>query len=206
MVTKDIPEVLLQDKVLKRVIEQIEPKYFLNHYNSPSTDVYFALLESIVSQQISVKVADVIFGRFLNLFPNQYPKADLLLHLTEPELRSAGLSFQKIKYLKNVAQFSIESDISFEALSKLDDDSIVELLVKIKGVGKWTVEMILIFTLNRPDVFPIDDLAIRQHIIKLYGLEGNEKELRKQILSLAQTWKPHRTLASRYIWKAKDLL
>lgn len=168
-------------------------------------DVYLALMESIVSQQISVKAADSIFERFLLLFEDNYPEANLLLQKTEEELRSAGLSFQKINYLRNVADFSLKNDIRYEALEPLTDEEIVQLLIQIKGVGRWTVEMLLIFVLDRPNVFPIDDLVVRQKIIKAYELDAQlpKKELYRQINAIAENWHPHRSLASKYLWRWK---
>lgn len=195
---------IAQDPVMARIIaETPSPKIF----NDYADDLYLALLESIVSQQISVKAADAIFGRFRALFPDKYPEANALLLKTTEELRSAGLSFQKIKYLQSVATFSLEK--SGEALSRayidaMTDEEIVQYLLPIKGVGRWTVEMLLMFVLNRPDIFPIDDLVIRQRMMRAYpeqtnGLTG--KPLYKVLLDLAEPWRPHRTTASRYLWR-----
>jgi DNA-3-methyladenine glycosylase II len=164
-------------------------------------DVYLALLESIVSQQISIKAADTIFARLRDLFPNQYPAPELLLAKTEEELRSAGLSFQKIGYLRNVATFALEKGIKYEYLNTLTDDEIVAYLTPIKGVGRWTVEMLLMFVMGRPDVFPVDDLVIRQKMIKAYAVTEEGKALYKKLHEIAENWRPHRTLACRYLWR-----
>jgi DNA-3-methyladenine glycosylase II len=166
-------------------------------------DVYLALLESIVSQQISVKAADAIFGKFRALFVEQYPAAELVIAKTEEELRSAGLSFQKIGYLRNVAAFHLERGIYFEQLQKLTDEEIVQYLIGIKGVGRWTVEMLLMFVLDRPDVFPIDDLVIRQKMIRAYAITDTLKgrELYKYLYEIAEKWRPYRTTACRYLWR-----
>ena len=173
-------------------------------------DVYLSLLESIVSQQISVKAADTIFNRFLLLFPettteavSNYPYPALLLVKTQEELRGAGLSFQKINYLRSVATFCLENNMAYDHLNTLTDKEIMDYLLPIKGVGRWTVEMILIFVLNRPDVFPIDDLVVRQNIVKAYALTETGKELRKRLVEIAEHWRPNRTLASRYFWAWK---
>jgi DNA-3-methyladenine glycosylase II len=197
---------LSQDPVMARIIaETPAPKIFTEY----ADDLYLALLESIVSQQISVKAADAIFGRFRALFPDNYPAADALLLKTTDELRSAGLSFQKIKYLQSVAEFSLEKSDATPPLSRahvdgMSDEEIVQYLLPIKGVGRWTVEMLLIFVLDRPDVFPIDDLVIRQRMIRAYpeqtdGLTG--KALYKVLLAIAEPWRPFRTTASRYLWR-----
>ena len=194
---------IAQDPVMARLIAETPSPKIFNEY---ADDVYLALLESIVSQQISVKAADAIFARFRALFPDNYPHADALLFKTNDELRSAGLSFQKIKYLQSVAEFSLANPIDHAHLNAMTDEEIVQYLLPIKGVGRWTVEMMLMFVLNRPDVFPIDDLVIRQRMIRAYseqteGLTG--KPLYKVLQEIANAWRPYRTEASRYLWRWK---
>ena len=197
------------------IAETPAPKIFNDYADDRATDrVYLALLESIVSQQISVKAADAIFARFRALFPDNYPAADALLLKTTDELRSAGLSFQKIKYLQSVAEFSqLQSDgtpaLARAHLDSMTDEEIVQYLLPIKGVGRWTVEMLLMFVLDRPDVFPIDDLVIRQRMVLAYpeqtnGLTG--KALYKVLHEIASPWRPYRTTASRYLWRWKPVL
>lgn len=194
---------IAQDPIMARLIaETPSPKIF----NDYADDVYLALLESIVSQQISVKAANAIFIRFRRLFPDNYPHADALLLKTTDELRSAGLSFQKIKYLQSVAEFSLANPIDRTHLDPMSDEEIVQYLISIKGIGRWTVEMMLMFVLNRPDVFPIDDLVIRQRMLRAYsekteGLMG--KPLYKVLHEIANAWRPYRTEASRYLWRWK---
>lgn len=192
---------LAQDPVMARIIAETPAPKIFNDY---ADDVYLALLESIVSQQISVKAADAIFGRFRALFPDNYPQAKALLLKTTDELRAAGLSFQKIKYLQSVAEFSLENPIDRMHLDALTDEEVVQYLLPIKGVGRWTVEMLLMFVLDRPDIFPIDDLVIRQRMLKAYpsqteGLTG--KAQYKALLHIAESWRPYRTTASRYLWR-----
>src|SRR3954463_1400205 len=139
---------LSKDPYLKPLVEQIELPSFIK-----DRDVYLDLLESIVSQQLSVRVADVIFLRFRNLFPDQYPHPEMLLALELDALRSVGLSFQKASYLRNVAQFALSHGLTLEKLQAMSDEEVVAYLTQIKGVGKWTAEMILMFSLHRPDVF-----------------------------------------------------
>ncbi len=190
---------LQQDALLRTVIEQTElPLY------TPSRKIYYDLLDSIVSQQLSVKVANVIFNRFCGLFSDNYPHPDQLLLLDATQLRSVGLSGQKAGYLKNVAAFSLENDLENHDWDSMTDMEIINFLSQIKGVGKWTVEMLLMFTLGRPDVFPIDDLGIQQAMVRLHGLSETGKELKKRMLELASPWAPYRTLASRYLWRWKD--
>lgn len=196
---------IAKDPTMARMIaETAAPKIF----NDYADDVYLALLESIVSQQISVKAADAIFARFRQLFPDKYPDAEALLLKTTDELRSAGLSFQKIKYLQSVAEFSLTNPMDRAHLDAMTDEEIVQYLLPIKGVGRWTVEMLLMFVLNRPDVFPVDDLVIRQRMMLAYpeqttGLTG--KALYKVLHQIADAWRPHRTTACRYLWRWKPV-
>ena len=210
---------LAKDPIMARLIAETPAPKIVNDYaddRSTGTPdrVYLALLESIVSQQISVKAADAIFARFRALFPDNYPQADALLLKTTEELRSAGLSFQKIKYLQSVAEFSLTKSDEVQSRAALDrahldpmtDEEIVQYLLPIKGVGRWTVEMLLMFVLDRPDVFPIDDLVIRQRMIRAYpeqtnGLTG--KALYRVLQDIAEPWRPYRTTACRYLWRWK---
>lgn len=186
------------------IAETPNPKIFTDYED----DVYLALLESIVSQQISVKAADAIFARLCGLFPNNYPKADALLALSFDDLRGAGLSGQKVKYVQSVADFSLTNQLDRAFFDPMTDEEIVQYLIPIKGIGRWTVEMLLMFVLDRPDVFPIDDLVIRQRMILAYpeqtsGLTG--KALYNVLQEIADVWRPFRTTASRYLWRWKPV-
>ena len=172
---------------------------------SGNGQVYFSLLESIVSQQLSVKASDTIFKRFLALFPEGNPHADLLLKLETEQLRAVGLSYQKAGYLKNVAQFSLENDLEGHDWSAMGDEEIIRFLTKIKGVGQWTVEMLLMFTLGRPDVLPVGDLGIQQGMANVCGLAETSRDLKKRMVEEAEIWRPWRTVACRYLWRWKDL-
>ncbi|MBV6442346.1 MAG: DNA-3-methyladenine glycosylase [Saprospiraceae bacterium] len=171
---------------------------------SPSGRVYYDLLESIVSQQLSVKAASTIFNRFCALFPDNYPHPELLSAIEIPILRSAGLSNQKASYLQNVAAFSLQYDLENHQWKFMSDEEIIDFLTRIKGVGKWTAQMILMFTIGRPDIFPVDDLGIQQAMTRLYGLDEKDKNLKQQMIELAEPWRPYRTIASRYLWRWKD--
>lgn len=169
-----------------------------------SDDVYKDLLSSIVSQQLSIKAAKTIYERFLALFPNQYPHPEWVLALENEQLRSVGLSGQKTAYIKNTALHFQENNLLDRDWSAYDDETIISELTAIKGVGKWTVQMILMFTLKREDVFPIDDLGIQQAMQHLYGLDKTAKDFKKQMETVATHWKPYRSIASRYLWRWKD--
>lgn len=190
---------LKKDEVLKKIIERVGD---IN--SSQNQDLYFSLLKAIVSQQLSIKAADTIWQRFLALFKNEYPHAQVLLKMKDNKLRAVGLSSQKAGYIKNIARFSVENTLEYQKLKTKSDAELIDYLVQIKGVGRWTVEMVLIFSLNREDVFPIDDLGIQNGIKHLYELDLEKKELLKKLESIAENWRPHRTLACRYIWRYKD--
>lgn len=165
-----------------------------------SNDLYLDLLEVIISQQLSGKIAKIIYHRFLELFENKYPKPDLLVKLDDGILRSAGLSRTKASYVKNLAEFALSHDLSISNIDSLSDDEIIDLLTKVKGIGKWSVEMILIFSLLRPDVFPYDDLVIKKSMVEIYGIKKEGKGLIEKMNSISNKWKPNRSLASRYLW------
>jgi DNA-3-methyladenine glycosylase II len=186
---------LKKDPILKEIIlnsNEIKPSLEL--------DIYHYLLDSIVSQQLSIKVADIIFNRFLDLFSERYPHPKLLLNMDDETLRNVGLSYRKASYLKNVAQFTLENNLDFEHIQKQSDTDLMDLFIQIKGVGKWTVQMLLMFPLDRDDVFPVDDLGIQTNMKKIYKLTSEKKELKKELIKIAENWKPYRSLASKYIW------
>lgn len=189
------------DQRLKPIIESCP--YPRSH---KSNDIYRALLASIVSQQLSVRAADTIFNRFLDLYPDRHPKPEELLRTRIPRLRSAGLSQQKSQYLKNVARFAMRDEgLEYARLKKKTDAQLIEYLTQIKGVGRWTVEMIMMFSLDRKDVFPVDDLGIQQTIKQLYRLELQGKELKQQMVLIAENWKPYRSIVCKYLWHWKSL-
>jgi DNA-3-methyladenine glycosylase II len=190
----------------QKMVVVIEKTNFQIYYKPAESSIFIALLESIVSQQLSVKAADTIYRRFVDLFEKQTPEPHAILALDDSTLRAVGLSGQKTKYIKNVADFALKNSLDMEALARLEDEEIIGLLTQIKGVGRWTVEMILMFTLQRPDVFPIDDLGIYQSIVELYEVDTqkDKKEVRKQLYEIAENWRPYRTWACRYLWKWRD--
>ncbi len=203
--SKKALEFLLKDPYLKKVIQATKPEPF-----PKDQTVYTSLINSIISQQLSVKAATSIQGRFMGLFENRNPDAKKILRMDMEVLRAVGLSRQKANYIQNVADFFIAEKLLDKDWSKIPDDEIIAQLTQIKGVGTWTVQMILMFTLKRPDVFPIDDLGIRRAMIRLYKLEGkysknraDQKVLREKLLKFAETWRPYRSLACLYLWKWK---
>lgn len=198
-----IKMVLSKDPILAPIIKEIK----LNGKQKEDIDIYADLIRSIIGQQLSVKAAATIHERFLTLFENGYPEKETLLKTDIETLRRKGLSRQKANYIKNIAAFFSEKETQGVTWSELSNEEIIKKLSSIKGVGVWTVEMILMFSLNRQDVFPKGDLGIQNGMRQLYQLEGlDKKALLKEIEKIAEKWKPYRTFASRYIWAAKDKL
>ena len=191
--------ILTKDPVLAAIINRGQPLG-----SSKSEDLYYKLLSSIVSQQLSTKVAAVIFRRFTGLFPNNYPHPQLVLEATDEVLRGAGLSFQKIGYVRNVAAFAKEGHMAHATIDAMESEDLIRHLTQIKGVGRWTVEMLLMFALERPDVFPADDLGIQNAMKRQYGLEESGKRLKLRMQDIAENWRPYRTIASKYLWQSLD--
>jgi DNA-3-methyladenine glycosylase II len=150
-------------------------------------------------------VANVIFRRFLELYGGEEPTPAMVLATDPTALRGIGLSNNKVSYILNVASFCMEHKITDKKLQKMDNESIVELLTEIKGVGKWTVEMLLMFSLGREDVFAVDDLGIQQAMIRLYKLDNTDKKaFKEKMLQLSAKWSPYRTYACMHLWQWKD--
>lgn len=165
-----------------------------------TTNLFVDLLEDIVAQQLSGKVADVIFKRFCKLFPDNKPTPEQLNGISIDELRAVGLSNAKANYVRNIAEYAMGNTLTVEHFDRLSDDEIIKELTRIKGVGVWTAQMVLIFSLNRPNVFPIDDLAIRLGMQKLYAVELEGKALKQKLVDIADGWQPNRTLGTRLVW------
>ncbi len=167
-------------------------------------DVYLHLCNSIMGQQLSTKVADTLRKRFLKLYTGK-PSPQQILDTAHERLRSIGLSGAKANYLHHVAQFAIESGMEYRVLDKMNNEEVIEYLTRIKGVGRWTAEMLLMFTLGREDVFAVDDLGIQQAMIALYKLDKTDrKKLREDMLRISARWAPYRTYACLHLWRHKD--
>ena len=163
------------------------------------------LMASIVSQQLSTTVAAIIFKRFLDVFGGKEPTMQQVIDTPFEVLRGIGLSNAKVNYVKNVATFFMTHQITDKQLYQMDPESVIELLTQIKGVGKWTVEMLLMFSLGHEDVFAVDDLGIQQAMIKLYKIKyTTKKELQIKMLAQAKTWSPFKTYACLHLWQWKD--
>jgi DNA-3-methyladenine glycosylase II len=193
-------EHLSKDKKLKKIIELQEPRSLSKRKN-----VYLHLCFSIISQQLSTKVAAVIQKRFLNLYVVKNPTPQQILDTPFEILRSIGLSNAKTGYVHNVCRFFIEEKITDSKLHRMSNEELIKYLSQIKGIGQWTVEMILMFTLGREDVFALDDLGIQQSVARLYKLDMTDKKLfREKMQQLSKKWSPYRTYACLYLWRWKD--
>ena len=193
-------EHLSKDKKLLPLLQTLEPYQLKKRKN-----VCLRLCASIMSQQLSTKVAEVIFKRFLELYEGNEPTPQQIIDTPFDVLRGIGLSNAKVNYVQNVAKYMLEHKADDKKLSKMSDEEVVEFLLPIKGVGRWTVEMLLMFTLAREDVFAVDDLGIQQAMTKVYKLDASgKKALRENMLKISARWSPYRTYACFYLWKYKD--
>ena len=191
---------LNKDEKLKSIINLQTPYVLIARKN-----IYLHLCSSIMSQQLNIKVAAVIYERFLNLYKNKKPSLKQIIDTPFETLRSIGLSNAKAQYVQNVCTFFLTEKITDAKLQKMGNEELIKYLSQIKGVGQWTVEMILMFTLGREDVFALDDLGIQQSIAKLYQLDTTDKKaLKIKMLELSANWSPYRTYACRYLWGWKD--
>ncbi len=172
----------------------------------PRRDYFIVLCQSIMSQQISTRVAVVLMGRFRDLFPHRRPTPMLTLKLLcegpEEAVATIGLSRQKRAYLENLARHFVEGRVPVRKFASMSDEEIIDCLTEVKGIGRWTVEMFLMFVLNRPDVLPVDDLALREGVRRLYDLP--ERPTPKQVIEMGEKWRPWRTVATWYVWRVME--
>lgn len=190
---------LSKDVVLKKLIDEQETFELEIQKN---LCIYLCL--SIMSQQLSTKVAAVFKKRFLALYKGK-PTAQKIVDTPFETLRAIGLSNAKANYIQNVARFELEQGMSFSKLSKMSDEEVISYLTQIKGVGRWTVEMLLMFALGREDLFAMDDLGLQQAVIGLYGLKHRKKKtMQAAIKKISEQWAPYRTYACLHLWQWKD--
>jgi DNA-3-methyladenine glycosylase II len=187
-----------RDPILAPVIRKYRTRSLLD---GPSMDPFPALVRTITAQQISTKAAATIHSRLVALMPpGVTPKA--MLALSDEQLRAAGLSRQKTAYLRDLAARVLSGDLPVHSLHELTDDEVIEAIVKVKGLGRWSAEMFLMFRLHRPDVLPVDDLGIVTAIQRLYGLRKRPKADR--IRKIGEAWRPYRTVACWYLWRSLE--
>jgi len=191
---------LSKDKVLRKLIKT-QGEMELEGKKNACMHLCF----SILSQQLSVKVAKVIRDRFLALYDGKFPAPQGLLDTPVTALRAIGFSNAKASYIHNIATFAMMHGIDDKKLSRMSNEEIIEYLTQIKGVGRWTTEMLLMFTLKREDVFAVDDLGIQMAMVGLYGLDNsNKKKLKAEMMAIAAQWSPYRTYACMYLWRWKE--
>jgi DNA-3-methyladenine glycosylase II len=186
-----------RDPVLAGAIKRIGPCGMADRQR---TDHLSALVGAIVSQQLSTKAAATIFGRFVALFPEGHiPHAAAIAARGDAELRGVGLSGQKVGYMRDLCARILDGRLQLDELEELPDEEVIDRLVAVKGFGRWTAEMFLMFRLHRPDVLPAGDLGIVNAIHRLYGLR--KKPDAKRILKMGEAWRPYRSVASWYLWQ-----
>jgi DNA-3-methyladenine glycosylase II len=191
---------LSKDSKLRKILADQDALELTQRKNIP-----LRLCASIMSQQLSTKVAKVIFHRFLDLYGGKEPTPQQIAATPFDSLRAIGLSNAKTQYVLNVAQFAIENKLDDKKLRKMSNEEIISLLTQIKGVGQWTVEMLLMFTLGREDVFAVDDYGIQSAMKKLYKLDDtNKKEFKEALKQISAKWSPYRTYACLHLWQWKD--
>jgi len=203
MLSARLPEYyahLSKDKKLLPLLQAHTPFRLKKRKN-----ICLRLCASIMSQQLSTKVAEVIYKRFLLLFDGAEPTPQQILEVPFETLRGIGLSNAKTHYVRNVAEYAVTHGMEDRKLYRMSNEEVLAFLTPIKGVGKWTVEMLLMFTLGREDIFPPDDLGIRQAMIRLYRLDaGDKKALQERMLKISARWAPYRTYACLHLWHHKD--
>lgn len=183
------------DSNLERIIK-IVGKYYINIRNDP----FQSLVESIIYQQLAGKAANAIYNRFINYYNNKQITPTLILNSPNDNLKKVGLSNRKIDYLKDLALHVYDGRINLEELPKMNDEEIINKLVNVKGIGRWTSEMFLIFSLGRQDILPVTDLGVRKAIQKIYSLSELPKP--NIMMEISKPWRPYRSIATWYLWKS----
>jgi DNA-3-methyladenine glycosylase II len=191
---------LRRDRVLAPIIDRVGPCTL-----RPRRDYFVKLVQSILSQQVSVKAAAAMYVKLARQFPRKRVTPERLAAFLrdgdEDTIRSCGLSRQKRSYLLDLSTRFADGSIPHRRFVRMSDEEIVATLTAIKGIGKWTVEMLLIFALNRPDVWPADDLGLREALHRLYPRRYPERPTAKQVLDAADAWRPWRSIATWYLWR-----
>src|SRR5260370_866735 len=189
------------DPIMARAIARVGPCTL-----EPNPNVFEALIDAIISQQISVKAADAIMARLRAALPAESAASitpQVLLPLEHDALRAVGLSTPKARYVRDLTERVISGQLNLERLVELDDERVIEELIAVKGIGRWTAEMILIFSLGRPDVLPVDDLGLLEGVREAYGLEA--RPTAKEVRERGEIWRPYRTFATWYMWGVRRL-
>lgn len=186
---------LQKDPVIKSLVKD----YMIDEWNKYGNYLFIDIIDAIISQQLSGKASEAISKRFKSLFKTERIGPIDVLSMSDEALRGCGLSLTKVSYIKGLAKAVNEKLIDIDNMRKLSDEKVIAELVKIKGIGRWTAEMILLFSLQRPDIFSLGDLGLRTAVSKLYGVDRNDFE---KIEKISLRWSPYRSIASRYLWKS----
>ncbi|MGE5399539.1 MAG: DNA-3-methyladenine glycosylase family protein [Ignavibacteriales bacterium] len=195
---KGILHLSVNDKRLAAIIKKAGSCTLKAHKN-----YYYSLLESIIGQQLSVRVAEAICKRFMTCFKGD-PRPEDILASDDAILRQLGLSNAKVKYVKDLSQKLLDKEISLKNIDKKSDEEIISELTRVKGIGQWTAHMFLIFTLCRPNVLPVGDLGIKRAVMLNYGLDDMPDEQIVREIAGSNNWHPYSTLASWYLWKSLE--
>jgi DNA-3-methyladenine glycosylase II len=193
------------DPILAAVIKKVaQLEHAWNPRGAPRPNHFKALIVAIINQQLSGKAADTIQKRFEKLFaPKRFPKPEDVLRMPTARLRKVGLSGMKVSFMKDLSKKVLDGTVDFKAMKKWSDEEVIEHLVQVKGIGRWTAEMFLMFSLGRDDIFSYGDLGLRNAMQKLYKLRAHPTPAQAQ--KIAAKWSPYRTLASRYLWKSLEI-
>ena len=190
------------DPVMESLVRRIGPLGIEERRRGRPADAYGALVRTIVGQQISTKAARSIYDRLAAMFGDRPPNPQELLSAEDEALRACGLSRPKIRYLRDLAQRVMSGELDLDALQELPDEEVTGRIVAVKGLGKWSADMFLVFHLGRPDVLPVGDIGIRRAAERAYELP--DLPAPDALRLLAEPWRPHRTLASLYLWQSLD--
>ncbi len=194
---KQAVEYLKKDLVMAKIIA----KHQAPVWGKPG-NLFDDIVENIIGQQLSAGPTKIITKRFVGLFKTgKFPTSRQILAMPDQKIRDAGMSWAKVKYIKSLSEMVENGQLDLEKVKLLADEEVIIELTRVKGIGRWTAEMVLIFYLQRPDVFSLGDLGLRTAVSKLYKVDRNNL---KKIEKISLAWKPYRSLASRYLWKSLD--
>lgn len=188
------------DPKFHKILEKVYATYGSELFSLTKKELLFdELVESIVSQQLSIKASDAIYKRIIDLMPGKILNPANLIKIKDEDLRKAGLSYGKIKYLKDLSDKVKSGELDLDNLKNLENEEVIKELIKVKGIGKWTAEMFLMFALGRPDIFSHGDLGLQNAIKKIYKLEKYDPVIVEEIVI---KWSPYRTYATRILWRS----
>ncbi len=190
------------DDVMARLVDSYGELDLEARRRGRPADPYGALLRSIVGQQLSTHAARAVYTRLIDLFGGEAPSPEALLEADPETVRAAGLSRAKVAYLRSLAEHVISGELELDRLGELSEERIAEELMAVKGLGRWTADMFLLFHLGRPDILPVGDLGVRRAVQRLYGLEGLPSA--QELEALGERWRPYRSAASLYLWRSLD--